>query len=160
MAVELPALLLQFQPESEDLKSRQKYDQAAKAFVKQLDNVSASHWSKGADTPQDVLEVSRLNGCRFPKLTFADSQPHSQLDSLRLRSPPPHFRRCRQEVHRCCTGRRIMEQAGAIPRDLRLSTNPLCWARVQEAGRLCRVACAQRRIGTSSHQLAVSTLLT
>jgi COP9 signalosome complex subunit 3 len=57
MAVELPALLLQFQPESEDLKSRQKYDQAAKAFVKQLDNVSASHWSKGADTPQDVLEI-------------------------------------------------------------------------------------------------------
>ena len=99
MAVELPALLLQFQPESEEVKSRQKYDQAAKAFVKQLDNVSASHWSKSADTPQDVLEASRLNdrGCR--KLTLADPQPLSQLDSLRLRSPPPHFRRCGQEVH-------------------------------------------------------------
>ncbi|KAL1644300.1 hypothetical protein SLS61_008903 [Didymella pomorum] len=57
MAVELPALLLQFQPESDEVKSRQKYDQAAKAFVKQLDNVSASHWSKGADTAQDVLEI-------------------------------------------------------------------------------------------------------
>lgn len=59
MTVELPTLLLQFQPESEDVKSRQKYDQAAKAFVKQLDNISASHWSKGTDTPQDVLEVGR-----------------------------------------------------------------------------------------------------
>lgn len=93
MTVELPTLLLQFQPESEDVKSRQKYDQAAKAFVKQLDNVSALHWSKGADTSQDVLEASRLNDSSCPKLTFADSQPRSQLDSLRLRSPPPHFRR-------------------------------------------------------------------
>jgi COP9 signalosome complex subunit 3 len=66
MAVELPALLLQFQPESDEVKSRQKYDQAAKAFVKQLDNVSASHWSKGADTAQDVLEVSRLNDRSCP----------------------------------------------------------------------------------------------
>ncbi|KAJ4383205.1 hypothetical protein N0V86_001249 [Didymella sp. IMI 355093] len=57
MTLELPTLLLQFQPDSEDVKSRQKYDQAAKAFVKQLDNVSALHWSKGADTPQDVLEI-------------------------------------------------------------------------------------------------------
>ena len=59
MTVELPTLLLQFQPEAEELKSRHKYDQAARQFVKQLDNVSASHWSKGADTPQDVLEVGR-----------------------------------------------------------------------------------------------------
>ncbi|KAF2996503.1 hypothetical protein E8E13_005690 [Curvularia kusanoi] len=57
MTVELPALLLQFQPESEELKSRHKYDQAARQFVKQLDNVSTPHWLKGADTPQDVLEV-------------------------------------------------------------------------------------------------------
>lgn len=57
MAVELPTLLLQFQPDSEELQSRQKYDVAARHFVKQLDNVSASHWTKGADTSQDVLEV-------------------------------------------------------------------------------------------------------
>ena len=60
MTVELPALLLQFQPESEELKSRHKYDQAARGFVKQLDNVSTPHWLKGADTPQDVLEVCTL----------------------------------------------------------------------------------------------------
>jgi hypothetical protein len=94
MTLELPTLLLQFQPDSEDVKSRQKYDQAAKAFVKQLDNVSALHWSKGADTPQDVLEVSRLNGYSSPALTLADSQPRSQLNSLRLHPPPPHLR-CR-----------------------------------------------------------------
>lgn len=57
MTVELPTLLLQFQPEAKELNSRQKYDQAARQFVKQLDNVSASHWLKGADAPQDVLEV-------------------------------------------------------------------------------------------------------
>lgn len=57
MTVELSALLLQFQPESEELRSRQKYDQAARQLVKQLDNVSTSHWLKDADTPQDVLEV-------------------------------------------------------------------------------------------------------
>lgn len=57
MTVELPALLLQFQPESEELKLRQKYDQVARHFVKQLDNVSTQHWLKDANTPQDVLEV-------------------------------------------------------------------------------------------------------
>lgn len=57
MAVELPTLLLQFQPDAEELRSRQKYDTAARHFVKQLDNVSTSHWLKGADTPQDVLEI-------------------------------------------------------------------------------------------------------
>lgn len=160
MAVELPAVLLQFQPESEEVKSRQKYDQAAKAFVKQLDNVSAAHWSKGVDTPQDVLEVIRLNDCSCTRLTLADARPCSQLDSLRLCSPPPHFRRRGQEVHRCRTWRRTMEQAGALPRDVRPGTNALCWARVQEAGRLCRVAGAQCGIGTSSHQLGVSALLT
>ncbi|KAJ8107267.1 hypothetical protein OPT61_g8986 [Boeremia exigua] len=59
MTVELPTLLLQFQPEAEELKPRQKYDQAARQFVKQLDNVPAAQWLKGADTPQDVLEPTR-----------------------------------------------------------------------------------------------------
>lgn len=59
MTADLTTVLLQFQPEAEELKSRQKYDQAARQFVTQLNNISASHWSKGADTPQDVLEVGR-----------------------------------------------------------------------------------------------------
>lgn len=57
MAVELPTILLQFQPEAEELRSRQKYDQAARQFVKQLDNVSASHWLKG----EDMLEVGEAS---------------------------------------------------------------------------------------------------
>lgn len=93
MTVELPTLLLQFQPDSEELKSRQKYDQAARQFVKQLDNVSASHWSKGADTPQDVLEVDNSYICGEVGLTSADSEPRRQLNSLCFRTPPPHLRR-------------------------------------------------------------------
>ena len=79
MAVELPTLLLQFQPEAEELKSHQKYDQAARQFVKQLDNVSASHWLKGADTPQDVLEVGGAPSCADD----ADRKRFSTLHSTR-----------------------------------------------------------------------------
>ena len=61
MAVPLHALLLQFQPEAEELKVHQKYDQSARQFVKQLDNVSATHWMKGADTPEDIIEVSKAS---------------------------------------------------------------------------------------------------
>ncbi|KAH6643855.1 hypothetical protein C7974DRAFT_324937 [Boeremia exigua] len=57
MAVPLHALLLQFQPEAEELKVHQRYDQSARQFVKQLDNVSATHWMKGADTPEDIIEI-------------------------------------------------------------------------------------------------------
>lgn len=91
MAAELPTLLLQFQPESEELRSRQKYDQAARQFVKQLDNVSSSHWLKGAETPQDVLEVGEAVRRIGLGLTERDPQPRSELDSVRLRPPPPHL---------------------------------------------------------------------
>ncbi|KAF2027902.1 hypothetical protein EK21DRAFT_114390 [Setomelanomma holmii] len=57
MTADLVTVLLQFQPESPELKQRRDYDQAARSFVSQLSNISASHWSKGADTPQDVLAV-------------------------------------------------------------------------------------------------------
>jgi COP9 signalosome complex subunit 3 len=49
--------LLQFQPDAPELKSRRDYDQAARTFVTQLSNISAPHWTKAADTPDDVLEV-------------------------------------------------------------------------------------------------------
>ncbi|KAJ4366578.1 hypothetical protein N0V95_000245 [Ascochyta clinopodiicola] len=57
MTADLTTILLQFQPEAAELKSRQKYDQAARQFVTQLNGTSASQWLKGADTPQDVLEI-------------------------------------------------------------------------------------------------------
>ena len=81
MTVELPALLLQFQPESEELRSRHKYDQAARGFVKQLDNVSTPHWLKSADTPQDVLEVRTLE-----RLV---SWVCDRLTRARYSTPPP-----------------------------------------------------------------------
>ncbi|KAF1945779.1 hypothetical protein EJ02DRAFT_473705 [Clathrospora elynae] len=57
MSAELVSLLLQFQPDSPQLKTRLDYDRAARNFVSQVSNISASHWSKGADTPQDVLTI-------------------------------------------------------------------------------------------------------
>ncbi|KAI8938246.1 hypothetical protein NX059_005906 [Plenodomus lindquistii] len=57
MAAELVKMLLQFQPDSPDLKQRRDYDQAARSFVLQLSNISASHWSKSTETQQDVLTI-------------------------------------------------------------------------------------------------------
>jgi COP9 signalosome complex subunit 3 len=60
MSADLVSILLQFQPESPEVKQKLEYDQQARSFVAQLSNISASHWQKGADTPQDVLEVCVL----------------------------------------------------------------------------------------------------
>jgi COP9 signalosome complex subunit 3 len=57
MSADIATVLLQFQPDSPEFESRRDYDQAARNFVLQLSNISSSHWSKGADTPQDVLTV-------------------------------------------------------------------------------------------------------
>jgi COP9 signalosome complex subunit 3 len=57
MAADLLSVLLQFQPESAEVKHKRDYDQQARNFVSQLSNISAAHWQKGADTPQDVLKV-------------------------------------------------------------------------------------------------------
>jgi COP9 signalosome complex subunit 3 len=57
MSGDLLNVLLHFQPDSLSIKSNRDYDQAARSFVSQLSNISPSHWSKAADTPQDVLVV-------------------------------------------------------------------------------------------------------
>jgi COP9 signalosome complex subunit 3 len=57
MSGDLVSLLLQFQPDAPELKQKREYDQAARNFVSQVSNIPASHWQKGADTPQDVLTV-------------------------------------------------------------------------------------------------------
>lgn len=57
MAGDLFELLVEFQPDSPDLKHKRDYDQQARKFVSELNNVSASQWQKGADTPQDLLTV-------------------------------------------------------------------------------------------------------
>ncbi|OAL01262.1 hypothetical protein IQ06DRAFT_293363 [Phaeosphaeriaceae sp. SRC1lsM3a] len=57
MAVDLVELLLEFQPDSPELKHKRDYDQQARKFVSELSNVSASQWQKGADSPQDALTL-------------------------------------------------------------------------------------------------------
>jgi COP9 signalosome complex subunit 3 len=58
MSAELLNLCLGFQPDAPELKPRLEYNSAAKKFANEAANVSAQHWLKGADTPQDILEVS------------------------------------------------------------------------------------------------------
>ena len=72
MSAELIAVLLQFQPDAPELKQRREYDQAARSFVSQLSTLSASHWLKGVDTPQDVLTV-RHHGTRVFLADCVDS---------------------------------------------------------------------------------------
>ncbi|KAF1916104.1 hypothetical protein BDU57DRAFT_573758 [Ampelomyces quisqualis] len=57
MAADLLSTLLQFQPGSADVQQKRDYDQQARGFVSQLSSISAAHWQKGGDTPQDVLTV-------------------------------------------------------------------------------------------------------
>jgi hypothetical protein len=129
MSADLTTILLQFQPESEELRQRQKYDLAARSFVTQLNNISQSHWLKGADTPQDVLEVSYAPKCSSTMLTAPDTQSYRELHSIRLCSPPSHRCNHRQEDP-TRLGEAwwfIMEQASAVSRDLRPYTDALCW---------------------------------
>lgn len=57
MSAELLNLLFKFQPDEFTHKSYSEYNAAARQFAKELHNVSAQHYLKGADTPEDVLEV-------------------------------------------------------------------------------------------------------
>jgi hypothetical protein len=90
MSADLVNILLSFQPESPELKQKLEYDQQARSFVAQLSNISASHWQKGADTPQDVLEVSAYHEALHIPLIALDTESRGQLNSLCLRPPPAH----------------------------------------------------------------------
>ncbi|KAF1834309.1 hypothetical protein BDW02DRAFT_342711 [Decorospora gaudefroyi] len=57
MSADLTGILLSFQPDSPDVEKRRDYDVKARNFASQLSNISASHWSKGIDTEQDVLTI-------------------------------------------------------------------------------------------------------
>ncbi|KAF9694984.1 hypothetical protein EKO04_006739 [Ascochyta lentis] len=85
MTADLTTILLQFQPEAAELKSRQKYDQAARQFVIQLNNIPASQWLKGADTPQDVLEV--LNPA-VNSIAYAFALRHRIAAAVDKKPPP------------------------------------------------------------------------
>lgn len=91
MSADLVSILLQFQPEAPELKQRRDYDQAARSFVTQLSNNSASHWWKGSDTPQELLTVSgSQNELYGLPADHVDPQPRGQFNSLRLCAPSRH----------------------------------------------------------------------
>ncbi|KZM25342.1 hypothetical protein ST47_g3537 [Ascochyta rabiei] len=82
MTADLTTILLQFQPEAAELKSRQKYDQAARQFVIQLNGTSASQWLKGADTPQDILNPA------VHSIAYAFALRHRIAAAVDKKSPP------------------------------------------------------------------------
>jgi hypothetical protein len=128
MSADLVNILLSFQPESPELKQKLEYDQQARSFVAQLSNISASHWQKGADTPQDVLEVSAYHEMLDTSLTTLDTEPRGQLNSLRLRPPPAHpcHRREAQCSRHTQTRGRVMDQIGALAGDIRPCADAIC----------------------------------
>ncbi|KAF2259456.1 hypothetical protein CC78DRAFT_537069 [Lojkania enalia] len=50
-------LLLSFQPDAPELRQKRDYDSQVRSFVNQVANIPGQHYQKGADTPQDVLEL-------------------------------------------------------------------------------------------------------
>ncbi|KAF2640018.1 hypothetical protein P280DRAFT_490416 [Massarina eburnea CBS 473.64] len=57
MSGELLSVLLGFQPEAPELRERREYDRQAREFVEHLSKIGTAHFLKGADTPQDFLDV-------------------------------------------------------------------------------------------------------
>jgi COP9 signalosome complex subunit 3 len=57
MSAELASLLLSFQPDDPELKQKRDYDTSARNFVQQVAAIADQHFLKGANTPQDILEV-------------------------------------------------------------------------------------------------------
>jgi hypothetical protein len=130
MASDLLSVAVAFQPDAAENKSRRVYDERARAFVTQLNNISQSQWQKGADTQQDVLAVCAAHGILWAPLTFLDTQPRGELDSLRLRPPPPHRSLRAPRPRDISTGRRLVEQAGAMAGDIRTCPDAVCWKRI------------------------------
>jgi COP9 signalosome complex subunit 3 len=57
MSGELLNALLAFQPDAPELRERREYDKQARGYVEDVQKIGPSHFLKGADTPQDVLNV-------------------------------------------------------------------------------------------------------
>ena len=138
MSGDLLSTLLSFQPDSPELEKRRDYDSKARNFVSQLNNISSSHWAKGADTQQDVLTVRCTRSVVWNPTDVIDTQPRRKLNSVRLRSPSLHRRCYRQEADTGDTTARedTMELSGALLGDSRPCTAALHWERVADAGRM------------------------
>ena len=57
MSSELLGILYSFQPDAPEVQLKRDYDLAAREFVGRLSLLNPQQFAKGADTPQDVLEV-------------------------------------------------------------------------------------------------------
>jgi COP9 signalosome complex subunit 3 len=57
MSADLVTVLLSFQPDSPELQQRREYDRQAREFVKQISGFTQAQFLKGADSPQDPLDV-------------------------------------------------------------------------------------------------------
>jgi hypothetical protein len=57
MASDLLSVCVNFQHDAAENKLRRTYDERARHFVSQLNNISQGNWLKGADTQQDLLAV-------------------------------------------------------------------------------------------------------
>lgn len=137
-------ILLSFQPEAPELNTRRDYDQAARTFASEISNISASHWQKGADAPNDALTVWHFTIGLELSLILPGSQPIGQLDSVRLRPAPSHLRPREQAQHprHSQARRRAMEQAGVVFGDVRSGSDAVCGPRVEEVSQLRRGDCA------------------
>jgi len=57
MSAEIVSSLLSFQPDAPELQQKREYDKEAREFVKQLNGLTQATFLKGADSPQDALNV-------------------------------------------------------------------------------------------------------
>jgi COP9 signalosome complex subunit 3 len=57
MSAETIASLLSFQPDAPELQQKREYDKEAREFVKQINALTPTTFLKGADSPQDPLNV-------------------------------------------------------------------------------------------------------
>jgi hypothetical protein len=152
MADNLASILLSFQPDSPELEKRREYDSRARSFVSQLSTISPSHWTKGADTQQDVLTVRRARGVSWGSTDCTDTEPRRQLNSIRLRSPSPHRPRHREEARTGAAAARrpTVEPAHTVFRDSRSCAAAVRRQRVEDTGGVDGADCARVRSSTSN----------
>lgn len=92
MSADLVAVLLSFQPDAPQLEQRREYDRQAREFVKQISGLTQAQFLKGADSPQDPLNVCQLRNisCYYtmPCPAFPVARPRRTLLTISRCSTP------------------------------------------------------------------------
>ncbi|KAL5429258.1 hypothetical protein PMIN06_012746 [Paraphaeosphaeria minitans] len=57
MSAEIITSLLSFQPDAPELQQKREYDKEAREFIKLVNGLTPATFLKGADSPQDPLNV-------------------------------------------------------------------------------------------------------